>query len=71
MTEVIEIKDKVEVKSVDDVLVIMPIPLIIRVIEERVEDAYNKLVTPTGQVKTWALNALRSSAEGFKLEELY
>lgn len=68
---IVEIKDKVEVKTADNAFVLMPVALMIQVIEERVEDAYYKLANPIGQVKTWALNALRSSAADLKLDQLY
>jgi regulator of protease activity HflC (stomatin/prohibitin superfamily) len=66
-----EIKSSVEVKSVDNVFVTLPVAIMVRVEEDSAADAYYKLSNAREQVKTWVLNTLRSSTSNMKLSELF
>ncbi len=66
-----EIKASVEIKSVDNVFVTLPVAIMVRVQENSAADAYYKLANAREQVKTWVLNTLRSSTSGMKLSELF
>jgi len=68
---VMEIKASVDIKSLDNVFVSMPVAIMVQIEEARADDAYYKLSSPREQVKTWVLNTLRSSTANMKLSELF
>jgi regulator of protease activity HflC (stomatin/prohibitin superfamily) len=61
----------VEVKTIDNMFVILPVNPMIRVDENRAEDAFYKLSDPHEQVRAWVLNTVRAISASMTLEEMY
>ncbi len=68
---VIEFRDEVEVKTVDNMFVKMPVAIMAQIIPTRASDAYYQLQNPDKQIMTWVLNTLRSTTSGMALTALY
>ena len=66
-----ELIAEVEVKTLDNVFVEIPVSLQFRVIPERVKDAFYALANPENQIQSYVLNVVRTAASGMTLEQLY
>lgn len=66
-----ELRSEVEVKSIDNVFVKLPVTLMVQAMPERAAQAHYKLVNPREQITTWALNVLRATTASLKLSDLY
>ncbi|MCB6185184.1 SPFH domain-containing protein [Leeia sp. TBRC 13508] len=61
----------VEVKTLDNMFVALPVNLMIQVEPERAADAFYKLQEPHEQVRAWVLNTVRSVAASMTLEDMF
>ena len=66
-----ELESNVEVKTLDNVFVNIPVSLQYRVLESRVQDAFYALEDPDHQINSFVLNVIRTAASGLSLEHLY
>ncbi len=66
-----EINAEVEVKTLDNVFVVIPVSLQFRIIPERVKDAFYTLSNPEHQIQSFVLNVIRTIASSMTLEHLY
>lgn len=66
-----ELSAEVEVKTIDNVFVEIPVSLQYRIIPERVKDAFYALENPAHQIQSFVLNVIRTVASGMTLEHLY
>lgn len=61
----------VEVKTLDNVFVKIPVSVQFRVLPDRVKDAFYVLDDPSHQIESFVLNVIRTSASSMTLEHLY
>jgi regulator of protease activity HflC (stomatin/prohibitin superfamily) len=66
-----ELRSEVEVKSIDNVFVKLPVTLMVQAMPERAAQAHYRLVNPREQITTWALNVLRATTASLKLSDLF
>jgi regulator of protease activity HflC (stomatin/prohibitin superfamily) len=66
-----ELHSQVEVKTLDNVFVSIPVSLQYRVLEDKVKNAFYSLSDPQHQIQSFVLNVIRTSASGMTLEHLY
>jgi regulator of protease activity HflC (stomatin/prohibitin superfamily) len=66
-----ELRSEVEVKSIDNVFVKLPVTLMVQAMPDRASQAHYRLVNPREQITTWALNVLRATTAGLKLSDLF
>lgn len=68
---ILEISEDVTVKSSDNAFVSVPIRVQYRVDPARAKDAYYKLSDPEGQIRSYVVNQVRSTASGLSFEALF
>lgn len=68
---IVEVRSEVNIKTVDNVFVELPVNIQLRVDSERVSDAFYKLSDPHKQISTWVLNTIRQVSAGMKLEDMF
>ncbi len=66
-----ELTAQVEVKTIDNVFVVIPVSLQFRIIPDRARDAFYALDNPEHQIQSFVLNVIRTAASGMTLEHLY
>ncbi|MBA4118337.1 MAG: SPFH domain-containing protein [Candidatus Puniceispirillum sp.] len=66
-----ELQSSVEVKTLDNVFVEIPVSIQYRVLESRVSDAFYALEDPDHQLNSFVLNVIRTAASALSLEHLY
>lgn len=66
-----EISENVTVKSIDNAFVSVPIRVQFRVEEANADRAYYRLDDPEGQIRSYVVNQVRSSASGLTFDELF
>lgn len=67
----LEIQTKVEVKSADNMFVVMPASLMLKVSSDKAAESHYQLQDPHRQIGRWVLNTIRSISATMKLDELY
>lgn len=66
-----EIRASVDVKTLDNMFVFLPVSIMIVPTGENIANAYYKLTDPNEQIKSLVLNSVRSIASGMALEDLF
>ena len=66
-----EVKSAVEIKTSDNVFVVMPTSLMIKVSQEKVAESFYKLNDPYEQINKWVLNSMRSISALMELTQLF
>jgi regulator of protease activity HflC (stomatin/prohibitin superfamily) len=66
-----EIKSEVQVKTIDNMFVELPVNIMVVPEANRAADSFYKLQDPNRQIKSWVLNAVRSTASEMKFEDLF
>jgi regulator of protease activity HflC (stomatin/prohibitin superfamily) len=69
--QITEIAENVSVKSSDNAFVVVPIRVQVRVSEANAEDAFYKLDDPVGQIRSYVVNQVRSTASGLTFDDLF
>lgn len=69
--KVAEIKSDIDVKTMDNVFVSIPISVMYQVNEDSAADAFYKLEDPEAQINRWVLASIRAKAAEMNLESLY
>lgn len=68
---IIEVRSEVNIKTVDNVFVDLPVNIQLRVDTDKVSEAFYKLAEPHKQISTWVLNAIRSISSTMSLEDMF
>ena len=66
-----EISESVSVKSSDNAFVVVPIRVQVRVAENNAQDAFYKLDDAEGQIRSYVVNQVRSTASGLTFDDLF
>lgn len=66
-----EVRSEVNIKTVDNVFVDLPVNIQLRVDVNRVSEAFYKLSSPHKQISTWVLNTIRSISSSMTLEDMF
>jgi regulator of protease activity HflC (stomatin/prohibitin superfamily) len=66
-----EIAENVSVKSSDNAFVVVPIRVQVRVSEGNAQDAFYKLDDAEGQIRSYVVNQVRSTASGLTFDDLF
>ena len=66
-----EISESVSVKSSDNAFVVVPIRVQVRVSETNAQDAFYKLDDAEGQIRSYVVNQVRSTASGLTFDDLF
>jgi regulator of protease activity HflC (stomatin/prohibitin superfamily) len=66
-----DVTASVEVKTVDNVFIAIPVSLQFRVIPERAQEAFYSLSRPVEQIQSFILNNVRTTASSMTLEHIY
>jgi regulator of protease activity HflC (stomatin/prohibitin superfamily) len=66
-----EIKKSIEVKTIDNMFVHLPVSIMYQVDEDQADQAYYQLQKPDQQIERWVLNTVRANVADIKLENLF
>lgn len=66
-----QLSENIQIKSADNVFMIMPVKVQYQVIDESVFEAFYQLENPAKQVSSYITNTVRSTATGKSMEELF
>ncbi|MGB7651018.1 MAG: SPFH domain-containing protein [Gallionella sp.] len=66
-----EVKSEVNIKTIDNVFVDLPVNIQLRVNPDRANDAFYRLTNPPQQISTWVLNTIRAISSGMTLEDMF
>ncbi|MEI7997361.1 MAG: SPFH domain-containing protein, partial [Methylococcaceae bacterium] len=66
-----EVRSEVNIKTVDNVFVELPVNIQLRIDVNRVSEAFYKLAEPHKQISTWVLNTIRSISSNMTLEDMF
>ena len=69
--QITEIAESVSVKSSDNAFVVVPIRVQVRVSEANAQDAFYKLDDAEGQIRSYVVNQVRSTASGLTFDDLF
>jgi regulator of protease activity HflC (stomatin/prohibitin superfamily) len=66
-----EVKQSIDVKTLDNAFLIFPVAVQFRAIESKAKEAFYELQDPVEQISSYTLNIIRSSAAGMAMNDLY
>lgn len=68
---IFQIKSEVNVKTIDNVFVDLPVSIQLKAESDKASEAFYKLTDPSKQVSTLVLNTIRSTSSGMTLEDMF